>query len=604
MDMSVNKAQRQQRDIAAPAAGRPDLATSQDARGQFAAALQKFNVEFNTGGALSFAPKALAAHFERPVQAQRPEPVRQVPRSEPRVRSEDRPKAQAVDRADQPRQAQAPVRRDDRRPVADDQDQTRAASTADTSTADTAKSADDAGPVKTDDQAEAAADQTTDTAGTDVNNASSATVDTGAESLQVVEVFVRTTIQTTIEVTADTAEDAQALAGQAADDLLNMVKTGQNKGQVAETQAGGTQNADADDGQESLFSLQLRLQNAAQQSRQNAARNTAEQNTGANDDQQSLAQSQADMLARTLDDQSRVQIKVATNATDGQTLPQTMSTLVQNAAFISDGFDEGFGAGGQQTGSQTGGNGQGANQNALSQAMTQGTTAVGPETQGQTTAQGQNQSFSDLVKAGAGAATADAGVAQKVQVAPQAGGEGTPQIGGAQATTQTSQTSQAQASSQPQPARPVLPPQPLTDQIKVDISKAVADGNDHISIQLKPEELGRIEIKLDMNQGGRVHAVVTADNPQTLEMLKQDARGLEKALQDAGLSADGSSLSFNLRGDNEQQALQREKNGNGRGKGNGDDSDRQVGDVEDARVTAQLAAQRFASQRGGVDVRI
>jgi flagellar hook-length control protein FliK len=41
---------------------------------------------------------------------------------------------------------------------------------------------------------------------------------------------------------------------------------------------------------------------------------------------------------------------------------------------------------------------------------------------------------------------------------------------------------------------------------------------------------------------------VTVDNRDTLELLKSDARGLERALRDAGLKADSGNLSFSLRG--------------------------------------------------------
>jgi len=54
-----------------------------------------------------------------------------------------------------------------------------------------------------------------------------------------------------------------------------------------------------------------------------------------------------------------------------------------------------------------------------------------------------------------------------------------------------------------------------------------------------------------MGMDGRVSAVVTADNKDTLDLLQRDQRALERALQDAGLKADSGSLSFNLRGGGE-----------------------------------------------------
>ena len=100
----------------------------------------------------------------------------------------------------------------------------------------------------------------------------------------------------------------------------------------------------------------------------------------------------------------------------------------------------------------------------------------------------------------------------------------------------------------PAQARPAAAsPVPL-DQVAVHIQRAAAAGQDHIRIRLHPAELGQIDVKLKLAGDGVVKAVVTVDRPETFELLQRDARGLEKALQDAGLKTDSGSLSFNLRG--------------------------------------------------------
>ena len=91
---------------------------------------------------------------------------------------------------------------------------------------------------------------------------------------------------------------------------------------------------------------------------------------------------------------------------------------------------------------------------------------------------------------------------------------------------------------------------PAAEQVAVRIQKAISEGNDRIHIRLKPAALGRVDVKLEVTHDGRVMAVVTTDNANTLNMLKQDSRGLTQALQDAGLKADSNSLSFNLQGGN------------------------------------------------------
>ncbi|MGH6879553.1 flagellar hook-length control protein FliK [Hypericibacter sp.] len=98
------------------------------------------------------------------------------------------------------------------------------------------------------------------------------------------------------------------------------------------------------------------------------------------------------------------------------------------------------------------------------------------------------------------------------------------------------------------------------DQLPLQIQRAVANGRDHITIQIVPHDLGRIEIKLDFDRSGTINTVIAADRPQTLELLRRDAGGLERALQDAGFKTDGSSLSFNLQGEQRQQYQNQQNN--------------------------------------------
>ena len=83
------------------------------------------------------------------------------------------------------------------------------------------------------------------------------------------------------------------------------------------------------------------------------------------------------------------------------------------------------------------------------------------------------------------------------------------------------------------------------------LAAAAAKGQDSISIQLTPDDLGRIDIKLDFI-GDRVSAVISADRPETLEMLQKDSRNLERMLGESGLQTDHQSLSFSLRGQQNQ----------------------------------------------------
>ena len=108
-------------------------------------------------------------------------------------------------------------------------------------------------------------------------------------------------------------------------------------------------------------------------------------------------------------------------------------------------------------------------------------------------------------------------------------------------TTNTSNNITAQLAN-----KPIM--QPATNQVFVQLTRAVQNGENKITIQLRPEELGRVEVKLDIAGDGRVKAMVMADKPETLDLLQRDLRTLERALQESGLKTDNNSLSFNLQG--------------------------------------------------------
>ncbi len=116
---------------------------------------------------------------------------------------------------------------------------------------------------------------------------------------------------------------------------------------------------------------------------------------------------------------------------------------------------------------------------------------------------------------------------------------------------------------QPQRAKPQLPPRSISEQVSVQVQRAIGQGTDRISIQLKPAELGRIEVKLEVAHDGRLNAVISAERSDTLDLLKQDAKSLQQSLQQAGLNADSSSLSFTLQQQAKsfEQALGKDSNG-------------------------------------------
>jgi chemotaxis protein MotD len=82
------------------------------------------------------------------------------------------------------------------------------------------------------------------------------------------------------------------------------------------------------------------------------------------------------------------------------------------------------------------------------------------------------------------------------------------------------------------------------------IAHRIIAGDTRFEIRLDPPELGRIEVRLDVDRNGQAQTQLSAERPQTLELLQRDSAALERALKDAGL--DSNSLSFSLKGDGRQ----------------------------------------------------
>lgn len=90
------------------------------------------------------------------------------------------------------------------------------------------------------------------------------------------------------------------------------------------------------------------------------------------------------------------------------------------------------------------------------------------------------------------------------------------------------------------------------EQVLLQLNRNAKSGNDQMSIQLHPADLGSINVKLDFANDGTVSGTVIASNADTLSMLQKDSRSLERALQEAGLRADPGSLQFSLGGQQQQ----------------------------------------------------
>lgn len=135
--------------------------------------------------------------------------------------------------------------------------------------------------------------------------------------------------------------------------------------------------------------------------------------------------------------------------------------------------------------------------------------------------------------------------------------------------------------------------------LAIDIALRAAGGSSRFEIRLDPAELGRIDVRLEMDKHGNVTSHLTVEKPATLDMLRRDAPQLQRALEDAGLKTGDSGLQFSLRDQSSSSGRQDDNN-------TGRNSQRLI-ISEDDTVPAQIAGKtygRMLGASGGVDIRV
>ena len=148
---------------------------------------------------------------------------------------------------------------------------------------------------------------------------------------------------------------------------------------------------------------------------------------------------------------------------------------------------------------------------------------------------------------------------------------------------------------------PNMPDSSAFDALALKIASHSSDGDSRFSIRLDPPELGKIEVNLNVDAHGHAQAELTADKPQTLELLQKDSSVLERALKDAGLNLSGG-LAFSLKGDGRSQAWRDSQNGRSRSL--------QIGATDAAGATAALstraalAAHAYGLPTSQLDIRV
>ncbi len=88
---------------------------------------------------------------------------------------------------------------------------------------------------------------------------------------------------------------------------------------------------------------------------------------------------------------------------------------------------------------------------------------------------------------------------------------------------------------------------PAVAQAAVEVLRHVQQGANRFQIRLDPPELGRIDVEMKFDADGGLKAHLTVERRETLDLFLRDQRGLERALDAAGVKVDSGSLQFSMK---------------------------------------------------------
>lgn len=84
-------------------------------------------------------------------------------------------------------------------------------------------------------------------------------------------------------------------------------------------------------------------------------------------------------------------------------------------------------------------------------------------------------------------------------------------------------------------------------QLASEIASHAGARRTRFEVRLDPAELGRIDVRLDIAHDGRLATRLIVERPETLDMLRHDARELTRTLEQAGFQLGQGGLAFQLR---------------------------------------------------------
>jgi chemotaxis protein MotD len=176
-------------------------------------------------------------------------------------------------------------------------------------------------------------------------------------------------------------------------------------------------------------------------------------------------------------------------------------------------------------------------------------------------------------------------------------GNGVPAAGAIQAQQPAAAAATPAAATQLTATAAESAPVPVSG-LAMEIAASARSGKTRFEIRLDPAELGRIDVRIDIDRHGQMTSHLTVERPETLSMLRQDANQLQRALDNAGLSTGNGGLQFSLR----DQSSQGQNDGN---QSNPNAHRLVVGEEDSApAIVAGRNYGRMLGSSGGIDIRV
>lgn len=143
-----------------------------------------------------------------------------------------------------------------------------------------------------------------------------------------------------------------------------------------------------------------------------------------------------------------------------------------------------------------------------------------------------------------------------------------------------------------------------TAMMAMEIARQAQRGSTRFEIRLDPPELGRVDVHLKIGDDGKVQAHLIVERRDTLDMFMRDQRGMERALENAGLKSnpDGG-LQFSLKDQGQGQRFAGQEGRQGASGHPAASQSEAEGDTVQPQGLERLAAYARDGARG-IDIRV